>query len=362
MKNSIQKEIKTMITNTNGICISIMMPVAPPGTRDEENKIRIKNLLQKAEDKLIELGLKKGEADERLSEIKEISGHPSFFRNLIGSITIYISKDYTKTINLPYEIPEKVAVGENFFIKPLLPSLHGNGEYFILGISKNNARLFSANRNSIFEIDITDITKEAQKQIDMVDSEKHFALHSATGGGSGTIFHGQDSSALEKDLIKQYFRLVDEGLKDILNKHEYPMVLAGVDYLLPIYQEVNKYNNILNQGIYGNPDDLGPQVLQKKSWEIMEPVFKEEMFKDIEKFKKLNGTGNASGNIEEIVPKAEYGQIESLFINTNDIFGGDSSDILNKIALNTIKNNGRVYGIDTSLHLNNLSVAAVYRY
>ncbi len=97
----------------------------------------------------------------------------------------------------------------------------------------------------------------------MIDSEKHFVLHSATGGGSGTIFHGQDSSALEKDLIKQYFRLIDEGLKDILNKHEYPMVLAEVDYLLPIYQEVNKYNNILNQGIYGNPDDLGPQVLQK---------------------------------------------------------------------------------------------------
>lgn len=362
MKNSIQKEIKTMITNTNGVCISIMMPVAPPGKGDEENKIRLKNLLQKGEEELIGYGMKRNEIEERLKEIKELSGHPSFFRNIGSGIAVYISKDYTKIIPLLTSIPEKITIGENFFIKPLLPLLHGNGEYFILGISKSNARLFSSNRNGIFEIDISNITKEAQKQIDMIDSEKHFALHSATGGGSGTIFHGQDSSALEKDLIKQYFRLIDEGLKDIFNKHEYPLVLAGVEYLLPIYQEINKYNNILTPGVYGNPDDLGPQVLQNKSWEIMEPVFKEEMLNDIEKFNTLNGTGNASGNIEEILTKAEYGQVESLFINTKDIFSGDCSDLLNKAALNTIKYNGKIYGIDTNELLNNMSVAAVYRY
>ena len=362
MKNSIQKEIKNMITNANGICISILMPVAPPGKGDEENKIRFKNLLQKAEEELIGFGMKKNETEERLKDIRELSSHPSFFRNINGGIAVYISKDFTKVIPLPNNMPEKVTIGDNFFIKPLLPSLHGNGEYFVLGISKSNARLFSASKNSIFEIDISNITKEAQKQIDMIDSEKHFALHSATGGGSGTIFHGQDNSALEKDLIKQYFRLIDEGLKDILNKHEYPLVLAGVEYLLPIYQEVNKYKNILAEGINGNPDDLEPQILQNKSWKIMEPVFKEEMLNDIEKFNSLNGTGNASGNIEEILGKAEYGQVESLFINTKDIFSGDCSDLLNKAALNTIKNNGKVYGIDTNELLSNLSVAAVYRY
>ena len=54
------------------------------------------------------------------------------------------------------------------------------------------------------------------------------------------------------------------------------------------------------------------------------------MLNDIEKFNSLNGTGNASGNIEEILGKSEYGQVESLFINTKDIFSGDCSDLLNK--------------------------------
>lgn len=362
MTNSIQKEIKNMITKAGGICLSMIMPVAPPGKGDEKNRIKFKNLLQKSEDEFVKYGMSQSEINERLADIKESSSHPSFFRNINGSIAVYISKDFTKILSLPYEVPEKITVGDSFFIKPLLPSLHGDGEYFVLGISKNNARLFSTNRNNIFEIDIDNIIKEADEQISMIDSEKHFALHSSTGGSSGAIFHGQDSSALEKDIIKQYFRLIDEGLKDLLNKQEYPLVLAGVDYLLPIYREINKYKNIINEGIYGNPDDLGLQVLHKKSWEIMEPIFKEEMLQDIEKFNNLNGTGNASANIDEIVTKAEYGQIESLFINIKDIFDGDCSDLLNTIALNTIKNSGKVYGIDTGSLLNNLSVAAVYRY
>lgn len=360
--NFFYKDLKNMIANANGLCISILMPVAPPGKGDEENKIRFKNLLQNCQDKLIESGMKKSEAEERLSTIKESANHPSFFRNSEKGMAVYIGKDFSRTFNLPWEIPEKVTVGESFFIKPLLPALHGNGEYFVLGITKNNARLFSANKNSIFEVDISNITSEAAKEMSLVDSEKHFALHSVTGGSSGAIFHGQDDSAMEKDMLKQYFRLIDEGLKDILNKHGYPMLLAGVDYLIPIYLEINKYNNVIEKGIYGNPDDLGSTLIHKKSWQIMEPQFKEEMLKDIETFNSLFGTGNASADVEEIFSKAEFGQVASLFINLSNIYEGGASDMLNKTALNTIKNNGKVYGIDTGELLSNLSVAAVYRY
>lgn len=361
MTNFIEKDLKKLIANEGGISISIVLPIAPPGQGDEKNKIKFKNLLQKSEDELSTQGLKKAEIDALLKEIKESAEHPAFFRSGKKGMVVFINKNFTRIFNVPYDVQEKSSVGDVFFIKPLLPLIQGNGEYFVLAINKDRASLYSADKSNIFEVDISTITQEADKEIEMMTTQKHFNYHAITGG-AGAIFHGQDSSDLERNKVTQYFRLVSEGLRDILNKHNYPLVLAGIEYLHPIYQEVNKYHNILKDGVYGNPDDIELSVIHERSWKIVEPLFKEGMKRDAKIFRTLNGTGNASSDINEIATKAEYGQVDSLFINPNDLFDGDCRDVLNMIAINTLKNNGKIYGIDTSEIFNNISVAATYRY
>lgn len=361
MMSFMETDLKDLIKNEDGLSISIMLPVEPPGKGDEKNKIKFKNLLQKTEDKLLEHGLKKPEINGLLKKIKESAENPTFFRNANKSIAVFINKNNTKVFNLPYDIFENVSVGTDFFIKPLLPLLQGNGEYFILGISKDNARLFSADKSNIFEVDIAEITKRAAEEIDMIKPQKGAGAHTIAGG-AGAIFFGKDSTDLDRDITNQYFRLINEGILEILNKHGYPLVLVGIEYLHSMYQGVNKYSKLQEKGVFGNVEDMDLSVIHEKSWEIVKPIFKKGMEKDSKAFRTLNGTGNASGNIDEIATKAEYGQVDSLFINPTHIFEGDCNDQLNAIAINTLKNNGKVYGVDTSEILNGLSVGAVYRY
>jgi len=40
-----------------------------------------------------------------------------------------------------------------------------------------------------------------------------------------------------------------------------PLVLAGVEYLFPIYQEANTYPDLVEEGITGNPENLKPEEL-----------------------------------------------------------------------------------------------------
>lgn len=361
MTNFIEQDLKKLISKEDGTSISIVLPISPPGKGDDKNKIKFKKLIQSGESELDKQGIKKNEVENFFKEIKESAEHPSFFRSGKKGMVILINKNFTRIFNVPYDVQEKVSIGGNFFIKPLLPMLQDNDNYFILAISKENARLFSATKRNIFEVDISNITKEAGKEIDMFTSQKHFSSHAVAGSG-GAIFHGQDDSDLERNMVTQYFRLVSDGLWDILNKHEYPLVLVGIEYLHSIYKGVNKYHNLLDDGVYSNPNDMDFPTLHERSWEIVKSLFRQDMKTDAKSFRALNGTGNASSDIDEIAIKAEYGQVDSLFINPDDIFKGDSRDTINMIAINTIKNNGKIYSSDTGDILNNFPIAAIYRY
>jgi hypothetical protein len=52
-----------------------------------------------------------------------------------------------------------------------------------------------------------------------------------------SIFHGHGMASADdpKDYISHYFQQVDAGLRDLLRDEQALLVLAGVDYLLPIY-------------------------------------------------------------------------------------------------------------------------------
>ena len=88
------------------------------------------------------------------------------------------------------------------------------------------------------------------------------------------MFHGQSADDA-KDRILRYFRQIDAGLRDLLREAQVPLVLAGVEYLLPIYKEVNTYQHLLDGGISGNPEGVNFD-LHRQAWAQVEPFFTRE--------------------------------------------------------------------------------------
>ena len=88
----------------------------------------------------------------------------------------------------------------------------------------------------------------------MDEPEKYLNLHSGSvstneaKGGAG-IFHGHDIADDEKTNILRFFHSVNEGLNALIEDKTIPMILAGVDYLLPIYREASTYQNVLKDGV-----------------------------------------------------------------------------------------------------------------
>jgi hypothetical protein len=113
----------------------------------------------------------------------------------------------------------------------------------------------------------------------------------------------------------------------------------------------------------------------------MEPIFDEERKEKIALFKQYDGSGKtSSNNIEQIVPAAINGKIDTLFVRNNeDIWGiydpekgnvrvdeeplPSSVSLLNKMAIKTFLNGGKVYLLEKDEMPNPHSrVNALYRY
>jgi len=201
-------------------------------------------------------------------------------------------------------------------------------------------------------------------------------------GGGGGMFHGQGpGDEQQKVWIEQYLNLVDTSLKEILREQNAPLVLAGVDYLLPMYRKVSGYQNIMEEGIPGNPEHLRPEDLQEQAWRIVETYFQQETKKTVEQYQQLAGTDKATDNVEEIVAAAFNGRVDKLILSAeNQIWGafnpndgkvsrssnGQSKKhnlaLLDFTAMNTLQNGGTVCALSQDEMPTDSPIAAVFRY
>ncbi|MBD6614847.1 hypothetical protein FNW02_02985 [Komarekiella sp. 'clone 1'] len=373
--------ILTAETNTN--CVSIYMPTYKMSTETLQNPIRFKNLIRDAEEKLIENGLRPQEARDLLLPAQELNEY-NFWQYQSDGLAVFISKNFFSYYTVPIDFQELVVVTERFHLKPLMSLFTGDGQFYILALSQNLVRLFQATRFSIREIELEDVPTSIAEALRYDDPEKNLQFHTGTPqGGSGdraAIFHGHGAgNDDEKQNILRYFRKVNDGLQELFKNQKSPLILAGVDYLLPIYRQANSYSYLVDEGITGNPDQLKAEELHTQAWQIVQPYFEEEQNEAIAYYQANLGTGKTANSIKEIVPAAYYQRVESLFVPVGQqkwgMFNPDTSsvqvhseqkagdeDLMDFAALHTLLNGGTVYAVEPEQVPGDASLAAVLRY
>ncbi|MFQ5350285.1 MAG: hypothetical protein ACE5EG_07580, partial [Thermoanaerobaculia bacterium] len=101
--------------------------------------------------------------------------------------------------------------------------------------------------------------------------QMHAGLYPATGMQRGLRYEFNLSpEGLDSFLTRataQAFGLLGDADRVRL------LAASGVDYLLPIYREVNSQPHVLEQGVAGNPDSLSAERLHNQAWAVVEPHF-----------------------------------------------------------------------------------------
>jgi hypothetical protein len=371
--------LEKLIEEPQGLCVSIFLPTHRVGAQTQQDPIRLKNLLRQAQERLLTKGLRPPEAEKLLRPARELLDDSVFWQHQSDGLAVFLSPGVFRYYRLPLNFGDMVVVADRYHLKPLLPLLTGDRRFYVLALSQNEVRLLRATRHSVSEVELEDVPKSLADTLRYDDQEKQLQFHTGTAGGRGggaAIFHGHERDDPKDDILR-YFRQIDRGVRELLKGSQVPLVLAGVDYLLPIYKEASSYPHTIDEGVTGNPEGLRPEELHERAWEVVRPRFLEAQQKAAARYRQLARTGQTSKDIREIVAAAYYGRIETLFAASGIQVWGDfdpaagqvdlhegpeGEDLLEFAAIQTVLHQGTVYVTSPENMPEDADAVSIFRY
>jgi hypothetical protein len=377
-----QDELKALTAKHTGLCISIFMPTFRSGAESQQNQIRFKNLLRRAEEKLLAGSWRPQEIKELLEPAQALAGNILFWRRQSDGLALFLAKDFFRCFTLPEPFEELIAVAERFQIKPLLPVLSGDRRFYILALSQKEVRLLEGTGRGVREIELESVPKTLAEALQLDELEKQVRFRAGSPGSSTGMAmvsgHGAVADDVKDNLLK-YFRLIDRGLRDLLKDDLAPLVLAGVEYLFPIYREACTYPRLMEEGIAGNPKGVSAEALHRTALKLVGPFFQKAENDAITQYRQSSGTGLTSADVQEIVPAAVHGRVGLLFVATGrqswGVFDTDkgtvelhrkmtagSEDLLETAAIQTFLNGGSVFILPPEKMPDARDLIAVFRY
>ena len=380
------EELKELVEQPQGLCVSIYMPTVQLSSETQQNSIRFKNLLRQAEAELEKYELHPTDPSQFLQPASELD-EDEFWQQQNAGLALFISEGFFRFYRVPIDLIELVVVNDRLHLKPLIPLLSGDDRFYVLTLGQRDVRLLEGNRYGMTrEVEIEGLPKSMDEalQYDEETSKDEQrrqgagAGRSALQGGGSYHGHGGGRENVKEELLR-YFYLVDKSLHDFFRNRRSPLVLAGVNYLLPIYREANTYNFIVEEGIQHNTKEQTAQELHAEAWAIVEPQFKADQEKAIDYYHESIAAGKGSNDLNEVIQGAFYGRVEQLFVPIgvqrwghfdpdsmeleihNEARPGDE-DLLNAAAIQTIFHGGTVYAVEPEKVPDNTPIAAVFRY
>jgi len=382
-----KKQFEELASFHGAHCASIYMPTQRAGEEVIEGQYRIvfEKHLREVRDKLKNYGLSVRETEEFLAPGWELAENSGFWRKQSDGLAVFINKDGLSYYAMPLRFEDYNYVADHYYVKPMIPYFNESGRFFILGLTLHGAQFYEATPHTITEVFVEDLTPARLEEVVGYDyEEKSLQWRSHRGGdpGYGAMFHGQgEQTDKRREEVLQYLRAINQGIMDgILYDLKDPLVVVSQDFLFPMYQKANKYKYLIEDHVEGNPSQMEPALIHEKAWEKVRPVFEEKRQEKLKLYEELAHTARTSDDLDEIVPGAIHGRVDTLFLkNREDVYGTfdqgankvnidkekdiSNASLLNMAAAKTFLQNGTVYLLEPEEMPVEVALAnAVFRY
>jgi hypothetical protein len=245
-------------------------------------------------------------------------------------------------------------------------------------------RLFAGDRDGLGAVALPGVPASLAEAMRLDDREEQLQLHETglarPGGRPAAVFHGHGVGSDDaKDRILRYFREVDRGVRAAIRDAHAPLLLAAVDYLVPIYHAASTHPHLVEPSLHCNPDRLDPATLHRRAWAVIGDDFRREPPAAAAQWRRLAGTGLAISDLREVVLAAIAGRVETLLVPMDverwgvaDAASGTVEaheparlgdvDLLDLAMVETLRHHGSAYPLDPAELADGGRPAAILRY
>jgi len=371
-----------LATHRSSCCATVYLPTHQAGVavNEKQDIILFKNALQDLSKQFAEKEIPASDIERMLTPGYELLKDDTFWNNQGHGLAVFISDGFFKYIKMPVVPVQEVVCEQRFYVTPLVPILACKEYFYLLVISKQKCKLFRADPFGMEHVPVEGLPESMDdvKRLSQKDAST-VRVGSSTAGGAN--FHGMGGgNPDDKTNISVYFEHVDDILfKEIFNKENVPLLLAGVEYLIPIYKSVCDYHNVCDEALTGSHEHDEKNELYEKVREIMLPYFKQPLTKALTIYANQSATELTSSIPADVIPAAYYGRISHIFVQKGDHIWGtfdentseiaihsekeqQSEDLLDQALIKTLMTGGEVFLLEKDEMPADTPVAAVFRY
>ncbi len=241
------KEIIEELTGIRGeACVTITAKSYRTHPDNQKDPIRVKNLIKEAEQRL-RADYSAEIANDRISKLQQISSKIDHSLNLDG-LLIVVNENTANYYQLPVAMESRVVINVRFAIRDLIRAMQEQSSYYILVLSRRQARLIKAANDHLVE----EFTNNFPVINDIVPDNSH-----ETSMASGT-----------DNLIKHFFNKVDKEVQRMLNSDPAPLILDTEERNYSYYTEVMD-KQVVSGHLNKNHDNTDAESIVRQAWPVM---------------------------------------------------------------------------------------------
>jgi len=378
-----------LATHQGDCCITAYMPTHRAGVEvnEQQDRIAFKKMLQNVKQLMQDKGLQQTRIEAMLKPgFDMLRENDQLWYNMTEGMAVFIADDYFKFVRMPYAPQEEILMNNSFYVSPLIQAMAGNEHFYVLLISKKQSKIFRADAFYMEDLHIEELPQGVEDVVHNEEKESDNDLFRggstrAGGGVPAANYHGIGGGRPDpKDLLAVYMQEVDRTLwTKVLSRENAPLLLAGVEYLLPIYRSVSTYQNIWEEQLTGSYEHELPEVIYEKARAIMQPYFDKQHKDAFENYMNKLATPLTTSMPDAVIRASYYGQVSDLFVEKGaHIWGHFDADanqlemhnshemnddcLVDKAAMQTILHGGRVHIMEKEEMPNGSTIAALLRY
>lgn len=332
--------------------VSIYMPTHKTSPENQQDKIRFKNLLTKAKEKLKELEIEN--IDQILKPAVELGEQNVFWDHTTNGLALLLGSDDHHIIKMERTPKERVVVGERFHVLPLMNSYENLNDTFILDIAKDRFELFFGDATGIRDVEMEGVVSTFRELYPDLDNQ--YSLDAT--GGNVLFYRRIDKSELKDNEREKFFRYVAQSLKDFFGE-DMPLVIFGTTENVAAFNAIADKLNVrttIEKPMYSMSKDEASQTLR----DVLRPMYIEDMGEKLEDARNKVAEDKGTDNLSRILKDAKTGIIQTLFVGTT--YDDLDIDTRDELVQEVIQKDGEIVYIDTEENPFDEKILAVYRY
>ncbi len=364
-------------------CLSLYQPTHRHHPDNQQDPIRFRNLVKELEEPLRQQ-FPKDDIRTLLQPFLALANDMDFWNHTLDGLAVLGARGIFRVYKLQRPVTEFALVADSFHTKPLMRILQSADRYQVLGLNRQEIRLFEGNRDALDEIELArTVPKTITEALgdELTEPHRTVASYGGIGDGHSPMHHGHGGKESEVDIdAERFFRAIDRG---ILEHHSKPagltLILAALPQYHHLFHQVSHNPLLIEDSIEVHPDSLTIEELRQRAWQILEPHYLARLAKLVEEFGNAKSKGLGDDVLVQVAKAIVAGRVATLMIEavrkipgridsaTGEIEFGDLShpevdDVLDDLGELALKKGGQIVIVPAERMPTDTGIVAIYRY